>query len=149
MFHTGWSNVSMRMSTGWHWVIGCLILIAHFPQKSSKMSDSFAERHAQRKASYASSPPCIARRRTDHFWGCVMSNMGKSLLSRENECGKVRWVSFIRMRHVPHGLEAGVTWGWVLWGVGMIIYTNVSRPVWVGVMCHMGMRVARCRNDDW
>jgi len=45
---------------GWQRCTGCLIIISHFPQKSPVISDSYAERDLQLKASYASSPPCRA-----------------------------------------------------------------------------------------
>jgi len=45
--------------TGWRSVIGCLIIIGHFPHKSPIIIGSFAERDLQLKASYTSSPPCI------------------------------------------------------------------------------------------
>jgi len=48
-----------EMYTGWRRVIGCLVFIGHFPQKSCKISGSFAERDAQLKASHASPPLCI------------------------------------------------------------------------------------------
>ena len=52
------SNTKAMQHTGWRWVIGCLIFMGHFLQKSCKISGSFADREAQLKAPYASSPPC-------------------------------------------------------------------------------------------
>jgi len=60
-------RVRLRVDdTGWRRVVGCLIFIGHFQQKRPKISGSFAERDLQRKASYASSPPCSI---ASEIWG--------------------------------------------------------------------------------
>ena len=46
---------------GWRSDVGCLILTGYFPQKSPKISISFAGRDLQLKASCAYSPSCIGK----------------------------------------------------------------------------------------
>jgi len=61
------SSNACSCPTGWRRRTGCLILRGHFQQKSSLITDSFAERDPQPKASYASSPIC-----TPNVWSDIL-----------------------------------------------------------------------------
>jgi len=81
---------ALRNNTGWRRLRGCLIFAGNFPQDSSILGSSFAERDLQLKACYASSPLYI---------GLHMSHIWRSHVTRVNES-----------RHTSDSVMSRMTW---------------------------------------
>jgi len=71
-------------TAGWPRVIGCLMFIGQFPQKSPIISGSFARNDLQLTASYEFSPPCGNTCRSQHGMRMNTRSIKKTHITTES-----------------------------------------------------------------